>query len=366
MAVMNFEWDDLEDNIVAEYDDAGNTLVHYTTEPALYGNLLSQNRGGVESHYHYDAQGSTLALTDDSQQVTDTYAYTAFGEVTERTGNTENPFQYIGQKQYYTSAQIGDLLVRRRPYQPGIMRWLSADSYDLLTGASLWEYVDNYPTMQIDPSGLLVTECVTYDCSTTRYVRRVARCVIANRNLVFIEDAPCPRWSAEFCCKRFLFQLIPLSWDWVLMSSHLSNKVRLTTTCYRRTCSVIGGGGVGLVRTCPTVSTSAPPAVGGTPADVCAVAAGYIITIIPLCISSLPTVSTEVVYEEIEDEEARKRKCSCAYGWEHIDHKGERSISWEPSGKGQITIEDCVTYCKSVAGKRVLLKIRCGDEYRSF
>jgi YD repeat-containing protein len=47
----------------------------------------------VESQFHYDAQGSTLAVTDDDQNVTDTFAYTAFGEVTERTGTTEVPFQ---------------------------------------------------------------------------------------------------------------------------------------------------------------------------------------------------------------------------------------------------------------------------------
>ena len=39
----------------------------------------------MESQFHYDAQGSTLAVTDDNQTVTDTFAYSAFGEVTERT-----------------------------------------------------------------------------------------------------------------------------------------------------------------------------------------------------------------------------------------------------------------------------------------
>jgi hypothetical protein len=67
----------------------------YTTG---HGNLISQNRQGVESQYHFDALGSTLALTDDNQQVTDTNAYSAFGEVTEQTGTTSNSFQYGGQK----------------------------------------------------------------------------------------------------------------------------------------------------------------------------------------------------------------------------------------------------------------------------
>jgi hypothetical protein len=70
-----FFWDPLSDNILQERDESGTVTAEYTTEPGLYGNVISQNRGGVESQYHFDPQGSTLALTDDNQQVTDTYAY---------------------------------------------------------------------------------------------------------------------------------------------------------------------------------------------------------------------------------------------------------------------------------------------------
>ena len=101
MPETNFFWDPLSDNILQERDETGTVTAEYTTEPGLYGNLISQNRGGVESQYHFDPQGSTLALTDDNQQVTDTYAYSAFGEVTEHTGSTINPFQYIGKMGYY-------------------------------------------------------------------------------------------------------------------------------------------------------------------------------------------------------------------------------------------------------------------------
>src|ERR1051325_5544301 len=83
-----FFWEPLSDNILQERDESGTVTAEYTTEAGLYGNVISQNRGGVESQYHFDPQGSTLALTDDNQQVTDTYAYSAFGEVTARTGST--------------------------------------------------------------------------------------------------------------------------------------------------------------------------------------------------------------------------------------------------------------------------------------
>ena len=109
MPEINFFWDPLSDNILQERDETGAVTAEYTAEPGLYGNIISQNRGGVESQFHYDAQGSTLAVTDDNQNVTDTFAYTAFGEVTERTGTTEVPFQYIGQKGYYTDGLTGQI-----------------------------------------------------------------------------------------------------------------------------------------------------------------------------------------------------------------------------------------------------------------
>jgi YD repeat-containing protein len=125
MPEINFFWDPLSDNSLQERDDNGAVTAEYTAEPGLYGNIISQNRGGVESQFHYDAQGSTLAVTDDDQSVTDTFAYTAFGEVTERTGTIEVPFQYIGRQGYYTDSVTGQIMARRRPYEPLRARWLA-------------------------------------------------------------------------------------------------------------------------------------------------------------------------------------------------------------------------------------------------
>src|SRR5436190_16235695 len=96
-----FFWDPVSDNILQERDESGTVTAEYTTESGLYGNLISQNREGIESQYHFDPQGSTLALTDDNEQVTDTYAYSTFGEVTEHTGNKPNPFRFLGRRSWY-------------------------------------------------------------------------------------------------------------------------------------------------------------------------------------------------------------------------------------------------------------------------
>jgi len=154
MPEINFFWDPLSDNILQERDETGAVTAEYTAEPGLYGNIISQNRNGVESQFHYDAQSSTLAVTDDNQNVTDTFAYTAFGEVTERTGTTEVPFQYIGQKGYHRDSVIGQTFVRQRRYGPAIIRWMSIDPVPARHEVNLYRYVANSPTVGTDPSGL--------------------------------------------------------------------------------------------------------------------------------------------------------------------------------------------------------------------
>jgi hypothetical protein len=80
MPTTKYFWDPVEDNVIEEYDENGDTIVEYEAEPDLYGNLISQDRDGVAIYYHFDGQGSTLALSNENGDVTDEYAYNAFGE----------------------------------------------------------------------------------------------------------------------------------------------------------------------------------------------------------------------------------------------------------------------------------------------
>jgi RHS repeat-associated protein len=160
MVAVNYDWDELEDNIDEEYDDAGVTVAEYTTELGRFGNVISQRRTGQSSFLHCDGIGSTLALTTLVGAVTDTNAYNAFGEVIEQAGNTNNPFQYVGQKQYYRDEQTGDYSVRRRPLYPAGGRWLTFDPI-ALNDAFLHQYVYslNSPLTYYDPSGLQEDFC---------------------------------------------------------------------------------------------------------------------------------------------------------------------------------------------------------------
>ena len=174
MAEINFFWDPLSDNILQERDAIGSLAAEYSTEPGLYGNIISQSRGGVESQFHFDALGSTLAVTNNDQHVTDSSAYSAFGEITEVSGGTDLSVRYIG-RHGYRQCIVGDChSVRRRTYVPDLIRWDSTDQYWSVFGASRYIYCRNNSTLLIDPSGLLeitnVYTTVTPACGQDAFV----------------------------------------------------------------------------------------------------------------------------------------------------------------------------------------------------
>lgn len=156
MVVTNYLWDTESDNILMETDENDITTVVYTTEPN--GDLNSQLRDVNSSYYHSDGQGSVTELTDESENVTDTYKYSAFGEEISHTGTTLNPFRYLGIYGYYYDEETGEYYVRARILYPKNGRWASTDPIGLVDGLNLYLYVLNNPINYYDPSGLVVRD----------------------------------------------------------------------------------------------------------------------------------------------------------------------------------------------------------------
>jgi len=88
----NFIWD--RQDVLLETDAGNTTQVTYTQTPDIYGDLVSQRRSTTTKYYHFDALGSTLALTDSNENVTDTYRYYAFGKTLTSSGNTVNNLRF--------------------------------------------------------------------------------------------------------------------------------------------------------------------------------------------------------------------------------------------------------------------------------
>src|SRR5712691_10910914 len=122
MPVTNYIWDDENDSLLMETDENDNTTVVYTNEPDHYGHVISQRRGNDTSYYHFDANGSTQALTNAAGDVTDSYLYDAFGAMLSVSGATQNAFRYLGAFGYYFDSALLITYVRARSYKPALAR----------------------------------------------------------------------------------------------------------------------------------------------------------------------------------------------------------------------------------------------------
>ncbi len=120
-----------------------------------YGaDLVSQTRAGDTHFFLYDAHGSTKQLVNETESVTDTYEYDAFGEQLDASGSTKNRYLYTGE-QFDEAADMYHL--RARYYDPQQGRFPSPDPFagEIEIPMSLHRYLYTYadPVNSIDPSG---------------------------------------------------------------------------------------------------------------------------------------------------------------------------------------------------------------------
>ena len=172
----NHVWDG--QNILLETNASNIIQVVYTLEPPIYGNLISQSRGGVDSFYLFDALGSTRQLTSITGTTTDTYVYDSFGRPLLQ-GATTNPFRYVGRRGYYLDIDLSEYYVRARFYDPSSGRFLSRDPIRNNSGMGDFLYAGSRPTFYQDPSGMV-------SCARARQrlgVRRVASALRSARAL---------------------------------------------------------------------------------------------------------------------------------------------------------------------------------------
>lgn len=116
--------------------------------------LISLERTGATRYYVFDGHGSARLLVDETGAVTDTYTYDAFGNLTDKTGTTENSYLYCGEQFEGTT---GLYYLRARYMNPQTGTFISMDSYQgsIYDPVSLHKYLyaNANPVMFTDPSG---------------------------------------------------------------------------------------------------------------------------------------------------------------------------------------------------------------------
>ena len=160
----NHVWDG--QNMLLETDASNIIQVVYTLQPMLYGNLISEWRGGIASFYLFDGLGATTQLANNVGLVTDSYLYDSFGNVLLTGGSTMNPFRFAGMFGYYYDPDTGYAYVRARYYAPSIGRFIVQDlrALQTISDPNIYVYTSNSPPNAVDPSGRALL-CISGYCT---------------------------------------------------------------------------------------------------------------------------------------------------------------------------------------------------------
>ena len=125
----------------------------------VYGlGLIGEEVSGNFKTYHFDYRGSTVAITNASGTVTDTFEYDTYGKLKSRTGTTKTPFLYNGRDGVITEDDTELYYMRARYYSPALRRFVNADKVhgDITNALSLnrYAFVNGNPASNVDPLGL--------------------------------------------------------------------------------------------------------------------------------------------------------------------------------------------------------------------
>ncbi len=142
---------DARGNLLAEADSSNNITKYFIHGAGLMAMVTLSDEIYT---YHFDAVGSTIAMTDQSQMLVNAYSYTPFGIITNEVVNVQQPFKFVGQHGVMMESN-GLYYMRARYYDPEIGRFISEDPIGFEGGeTNLFAYVGNNPILLIDPSGL--------------------------------------------------------------------------------------------------------------------------------------------------------------------------------------------------------------------
>jgi len=136
---------------LAETDKNGNVIATYNRADAL----ISQVRDETTSYYLFDGHGDVRALINEEGRISDKYRYNAYGELVERSGETENHYLYTGE---YYDGTSNLYYLRARYINPSTGTFISMDTYE----GSIYDpdtlhkylYANGNPVKYSDPSGM--------------------------------------------------------------------------------------------------------------------------------------------------------------------------------------------------------------------
>ena len=136
-------------NVIAETNAFGQPTAYYIHGAGLLYRKKPAGGGYNDSYYHYNFQGSTVAMTDEAQNVTHQYVYSPYGILWSKVEADENPFAFVGR--YGVMRETDDFYyMRARFYSASQQRFISEDP---VWSTNLYAYAGNNPIMNVDRGG---------------------------------------------------------------------------------------------------------------------------------------------------------------------------------------------------------------------
>jgi RHS repeat-associated protein len=139
-------------------------LNNETGSPATYftrdanGTILGERRGTASYYFLFDGLGSVVSVTDASGNVSDTFSYDPYGNITATTGTLYEPIRYAGgYDDTATTSHAGLIKFGQRYYDPTTGRWTQTDPADTslnLHGWNQYNYAGDDPINNVDPVGM--------------------------------------------------------------------------------------------------------------------------------------------------------------------------------------------------------------------
>jgi RHS repeat-associated protein len=223
-------------NYLLETDATNGIALATTSKPETYGNLVSQRvklapTTWATVFHHFDALGSTMALTDTAATVANSYHYNAWGELISQTEGIFNSFKWVGKLGYYFENEetLDKYYIRARYYDIETGRWMSQDplffptrGHAIHEPSSYFLYTNSNPLKEVDPSGL---QCATVPRDDCLHVARrgTIQGAMINSGYSFLAGSATElRFSANAaafkrgdccCCDKIGFVNVLLRWE---------------------------------------------------------------------------------------------------------------------------------------------------------
>lgn len=206
--LLGYETDDttLASSDTPEYVFCLSRVLPYVSDFEKYGwmsvtsrcNTLGNAYNTTQRKFFYiqkDHLGSSIALTDASGSVVQSYAYDTYGTPYVSTGTGFTAIRDFvgnlhGNDRFYTGREyegsVGLYYYRARFYSPELGRFISRDPIGMSDDVNLYGYVKESPMMGVDPDGSMVKQAVV---SSAQYVGAAAYTFVDNQSFGLINKA---------------------------------------------------------------------------------------------------------------------------------------------------------------------------------